>query len=152
MGGCQKLRILCSKKMTKRGGGGQKLLILRRHSLLTAPKYILMGQSPFLKKHEYMWLVLQPVLYPTYMRIFITLYLNSVHCTFFLLMYIQYQSSTTKRKLRNSYSQFTYILVHKYVYLRPTQQNVYCTQTAVVGLSTDCSTCLWFLYIRVHSQ
>ena len=33
----QKLPILPSKKMTKRVGGGQKLPILRRHSLWTAP-------------------------------------------------------------------------------------------------------------------
>ena len=34
----QKLPILLSKKTTKRGGGGQKSPILRRHSLWTAPK------------------------------------------------------------------------------------------------------------------
>jgi hypothetical protein len=33
----QKLPILLSKKTTKSGGEGQKLLILRRHSLWTAP-------------------------------------------------------------------------------------------------------------------
>ena len=33
----QKLPILLSKKTTKRGGGGQKSPILRRHSLWTAP-------------------------------------------------------------------------------------------------------------------
>ena len=32
-----KLQILLSKKTTKRGGGGQKSPILRRHSLWTAP-------------------------------------------------------------------------------------------------------------------
>ena len=35
----QKFQILLSKKTTKRGGGGQKLPILRRHSLWTAPNH-----------------------------------------------------------------------------------------------------------------
>ena len=35
--GGQKLPILPSKKTTKRGGGGQKSPILRRHSLWKAP-------------------------------------------------------------------------------------------------------------------
>ena len=37
----QKLPILLSKKMTNRGGGGQKSPILRRHSLWMAPNTIL---------------------------------------------------------------------------------------------------------------
>ena len=36
----QKLPLYLVKKTTKRGGGGQKLPILRRHSLWTAPKDI----------------------------------------------------------------------------------------------------------------
>ena len=36
----QKLPILPSKKTTKRGGGGQKSPIVRRHSLWTAPYLI----------------------------------------------------------------------------------------------------------------
>ena len=36
-GGGQKLLILHSKKMTKKGEGGKKSPILRRHSLWTAP-------------------------------------------------------------------------------------------------------------------
>ena len=43
----KKLQILPSNKTTKRGGGGQKSPILRRHSLWKAPKGQLISKCPF---------------------------------------------------------------------------------------------------------